>query len=212
MNRLKLNVARMSSRALIAQADLSIGQLAPEPPTEPPVPDMEENVARLVEARDAAFTADKDYEDAKKSLVVLKEARDAATRALRTEHRSMIRTLEGKTRGDLVPLVSTAYPVAKVRSRTGERPTQVTGFRLRVGESDGSIRGRHRAAERADIYEVQVTPGDPIEGPYETKLHSTATSWELTDLPSAARVWVRVRGHGPNGAGPWSNPVRKTVP
>lgn len=212
MNRLKLNVARMSPRALIAQADLSIAQLAPAPPDVPPVPGVEANVASLVVARDAAAEANREYEDAKRALGALKQGRNAAVAKLRTEHRSTMRALESKAKGDPVMLSSTAYPLARAKKRTAEPPAKVLGLRVRWGASEGVVVGRHRAAERTDVYEVQVSTGDPIEGPYESVLHPTATSWELTGLPSATRVCVRVRGHGPNGPGPWSEPVSTLVP
>jgi hypothetical protein len=51
-----------------------------------------------------------------------------------------------------------------------------------------------------------------VAGPWITKLQPTTSRWKLEDLTSGQRVWVRARGIGPNGAGPWSDAVTKIVP
>ncbi|MFN0074841.1 MAG: hypothetical protein ACKVY0_00020 [Prosthecobacter sp.] len=52
----------------------------------------------------------------------------------------------------------------------------------------------------------------PVTGPYETKDTTTASSTTISGLSSGTRIWVRVRGLGANGPGPWSDPATKIVP
>ena len=65
---------------------------------------------------------------------------------------------------------------------------------------------------RAKTYEIQLTTADPLVGPWETKARPTASTETITGLTSGQRVWVRVRGIGTKGEGPWSDPATKIVP
>ena len=57
-----------------------------------------------------------------------------------------------------------------------------------------------------------MTAADPVAGPYATAEQTTASKATLTGRTSGSRVWVRVRGVGPKGPGPWSDPATKIVP
>jgi hypothetical protein len=46
----------------------------------------------------------------------------------------------------------------------------------------------------------------------DQKPASNTSSFSLPGLTSGQRVWVRVRGHGTKGDGPWSDPGNKIVP
>lgn len=64
----------------------------------------------------------------------------------------------------------------------------------------------------ARTFEVQCSTVHPITGPYETVAQPTASSCTITQEQSGIRCWVRVRGIGAKGPGPWSDPATKIVP
>jgi mannose/cellobiose epimerase-like protein (N-acyl-D-glucosamine 2-epimerase family) len=64
----------------------------------------------------------------------------------------------------------------------------------------------------AKSYEVQ-TSADPLSATsWSYKMSATKSSTTLEGLTSGAKQWVRVRGLGAAGPGPWSDPATKTVP
>ena len=91
-------------------------------------------------------------------------------------------------------------------------PGQVLNLTLTAGDMDGTLDGTSDPVPGAKSYEVQITTGDPVAGPWVTKLQPTASRWTLEGLGSGQRVWGRARAVGPNGTGPWSDPFTKIVP
>lgn len=218
MATLKLNLARLNPGQLVELADTVLAKMdpaQPEPPA-PPIPPaiagLEAETASMKTKRDAAFAAKKAYDDAYTGLPVLKAARDAAADELRIEHTAYAAAISAKAKGDPVILAAPGYPLAADKVVSSDPPAQVTNLSLTQGDMDGSLDGSHDPAARAASYEVQLTTVDPVAGPYTTVLQPTGSRWSLDGLTSGQRVWVRVRGIGSNGAGPWSDPATKIVP
>ena len=57
-----------------------------------------------------------------------------------------------------------------------------------------------------------MTTTDPVNGPYTRLPSVTVSSTTATGLESGKRAWIRARGVGPKGEGPWSDPGTKIVP
>jgi hypothetical protein len=213
MAKIKMTLSRMNAGELTDQAEMSAGMLAPAAPATPPIPNVATKVTALTTASAAANTASGNYETAKMALVELKEMRDAAVDELRSKHQALISACESEAEGDPVMLAASGYPLSDgTNAPTTEPPAKVLNLALTWSDTDGALDGTHDGAARAKSYEVQVTTGDPMTGTYVTKLQPTATSWKLEDLTSGQRVWVRVRGIGSKGAGPWSDPASRIVP
>ena len=152
------------------------------------------------------------YEQAKVALAQLKQARDADHDALRVEQTSFSKAIESKAKGDPVVLTASGFPLASSAPQSTGAPGPIFNFTLTQGDAEGTLDGSHDRPAHVTNFEVQVTTVDAIAGPYVTKLSPTASSWHLAGLTSGQRVWVRVRGNGSGGEGPWSDPATKIVP
>ena len=211
MAKLKLNTSRMNPAQLIAKADVVLPKIAPAAPATPPVPNMTARAAALQAARDAAKTAFDAYEAAKAGLANLKEARDAAADVLRAQHNAMGSALEGET-SDPVALTATGYDLAEANTAATTPPETIDNLKLTAGDEAQVLDGSFDPDPLAYTYEVQITTVDPVNGPWTTVVTPTASVFKLTGLTSGQRVWVRVRGNGAQGSGPWSDPYTKIVP
>jgi len=211
MAKLRLNTSRMNTVQLIEKADVVLPKIAPEPPAVPPVPNMTARAAALKLARDKAKADNDAYEAAKAGLPTLREARDASTDLLRRAHSATGSALEGET-DDPVALSATGYDLADDNTAATTPPGMVENLKLTAGDAVETLDGMFDPEPLAYTYEVQLTTVDPINGPWNTVLTQTSSSFKLTGLTSAQRVWVRVRAIGSKGAGPWSDPFTKIVP
>lgn len=212
MASLRLNLSRLNAAQLVALADLVSPKLAPAAPGTPPIPNLSAKVTSLLAKRDLAETADDEYESAKAGLKNLKETRDQAADDLRLEHTSLGKAVESEAKGDAVLLTSSGYPLAADSVQSTEPPAKVQNVALTAGDSDGALDYSYDPTARAVSYEVQLTSVSPIDGPWSTKAQPTASSGTISELTSATRVWIRVRGIGAQGAGAWSDPATKIVP
>ncbi len=212
MASLSLGLSRKSPEQLIALGNLVAGKLAPAPPNLPPLPDMAGKAAALLTATTAAGAANTAYENAKTALVTLKQARDAAADALRVVHSATAKAVESEAMGDPVKLSSSGYSLAADNSTSSEPPPKVANLSVTAGDDDGELDAIYDPAARAVNYEVQITTADPVAGPWVTNCSPTQSRCSINGLTSGQRVWVRVRGNGANGTGPWSDPATKIVP
>ena len=212
MASISANLSRKNAKQLIELADLVAPKLAPTPPATPPIPNMGPKVTALTAKRDLAKAASDEYEAAKVALAALKAKRDATADDLRQEHESVISACESEAKGDPVMLAATGYALASPKVQNTSPPAQILNVTVTAGDNDGSVDVSFDPDGAANTYEVQVTTVDPIAGPWVTKAQPTASGATLDALTSGQRVWVRVRGIGSKGAGPWSDPATKIVP
>ncbi|MBL9130359.1 MAG: fibronectin type III domain-containing protein [Verrucomicrobiaceae bacterium] len=212
MNLISAGLSRKNSGQLIDLADLVIPKLAPAAPATPPVPNIAAKVATLTTQRAATKTAHDNYEAAKAELVALKNIRDEEADKLRLEHGAVISAIESEAKGNVTMAAASGYPLASPSTTSTTPPAQITNLALTAGDADGSVDGTHDPDPLARSYEAQVTTVDPVAGPWVTMAQPTASNFTLTGLTSGQRIWVRVRGIGANGPGPWSDPATKIVP
>lgn len=204
-------LTRKNPTQLITLANLVAPKLAPPPPATPPLPNMATKVAALVTASGLADTANNNYEAAKSALAALKQKRDQTADALRNAHKVVVTGCESEANGDPVLLAETGYPLAAAPT-PGALPGMIHNLSLTAGDMERVLDVHFDPDDDSNTYEVQLTTVDPIAGPYATVAQPTASKVMLTDLTSGQRVWVRARGVGPKGAGPWSDPATKIVP
>ena len=211
MASLALNLNRKNPTQLIALADLVIPKLAPAAPATPPIPNMAAKVAVLVTKRAAAKTANDADEAALAALVNLKQVRDAAADELRIEHTAVASAVTSECKGDPVLLSASGYPLAQ-SPQASALPGQVLNFQMTAGDAEGTLDTQHDPEAQAKSYEIQITMGDPVTGPWTTKVQPTASRETIAGLTSGQRAWGRARAIGSKGAGPWSDPASKIVP
>ena len=214
MAQIKYPLSRKSGADLIAQGKLTSGKLNPTGagPPPPPIPAMVAQATVLLAATTLADVEDAKVEALKVALAQQILVRNAAVDALRKEHAATISGLEAAAKGDPVILAHGGYPVSTGETTPSAVPGPVRNLTLTANEADGTLDGTHEPAEDAVSYQVQITTVDPITGPYHEVLTPTSSTWKLTGLTSGSRVWIRVRGIGPKGQGPWSDPATKIVP
>jgi hypothetical protein len=90
--------------------------------------------------------------------------------------------------------------------------TQVLNLSLTAGESEGELDPAWDKLRGARSYEIQISIDPPTGGTWVHKMSSTKSRCTLVGLTSGAKIWVRVRGVGAAGVGPWSDPAVKIVP
>ena len=218
MASLALNLSRLNPTQNIALADQVLAKMAPvsppppAPPVAPGVPGLAAETVGYKAARETANGSNDAYEQGKIALAALKQVRDADHDHLRIEQTALAKSVEAKAKGDPVILAASGFPLAADPSQSTAAPGAIFNFNLTQGDMEGVLDGSHDRPAGAVNFEVQVTTVDPVAGPWTTRLSPTSSSWHLPGLTSGQRVWVRVRGNGPNGAGPWSDPATKIVP
>ncbi len=91
-------------------------------------------------------------------------------------------------------------------------PDQILNLNVTMGDNAGSVDCTCDPDDKAKTLEWQATTVDPLAGPWVTKKQTTVSSATLDGFTSGQRIWVRVRGIGIRGEGPWSDVATKIVP
>ena len=211
MTTLSPNLSRKNPAQLIALADVVSPKIAPEAPAVSPLPVTAAKIPALKIKRDKAKASSDAYEAAKLALVTLKATRDADADELRDEHRSVVSSVESEARGNVALLSASGYALSAAPV-PATVPGQIQNLAITAGDMPGTLDGTHDPEDNSATYEWQIGTVDPIAGPWTTVITRAVSNVELTGLTSGQRVWVRVRGTGSKGSGPWSDPATKIVP
>jgi hypothetical protein len=140
---------------------------------------------------------------------------DATCGSILADMEKMGNWLEDQTT-DPAKLVKVA-PLRSARTPSGPTP-RVTNLTLSHGDASGEVDGAWNSLGSQGIrtYEIEtiINPlnNDPSVGPWTRQSSVTKSKCTLTGFTSGARIWVRVRAVGPNGAGEWSDPATIIVP
>jgi hypothetical protein len=151
------------------------------------------------------------YEAEKEVLRARKEARDKAIRALCDGLRTEADTVQAVTGGDPARIETTGFRV-KSRPTPVGTPAQVTGLVLRPGPTDGMLKAGWKPVRGVKVYEIEASPEPATAGRWAYTGTVTKSKALLNSFTSGAKIWIRVRGIGAAGPGPWSDPAAKTVP
>ena len=151
------------------------------------------------------------YEAEKDVLRTRKNTRDEAIKALCDGLRIEADTVQAVTAGNPDKIETTGFRV-RTRPTPVGTPGQVTNLALAAGPTDGTLKAAWKPVRGVRSYELEASP-DPIT-PNSWIYKGTVTKSKATvnSFMSGAKVWVRVRGIGAAGPGPWSDPAVKTVP
>ena len=76
----------------------------------------------------------------------------------------------------------------------------------------GTLTASWKKTAAARRYEVQASIDPPTSTSWVLKGSSNKTKALVNSFTSGQRIWLRVRGVGAAGEGPWSDPSVKTVP
>lgn len=120
----------------------------------------------------------------------------------------------GKTAPDEATVLAANLRVA---GKPGPRPVpdKPTGLELTVGDEEGEISGQCNGQPGiVDYHEIEFTTGDPNASGtvWQHADTSKKSVFELKNLPSGQKVWVRLRAVNARGKSPWSDPACVRVP
>jgi hypothetical protein len=158
-----------------------------------------------------AETGVNDYEAEKAVLRNKKNARDEAIKALCDGLRIEADTVQAVTGGDPDKIETTGFRVRTHPTPVGT-PAQVTNLVLAAGPDDGTLKAAWKPVRGVKSYELEASPDPMTPTSWIYKGTVTKSKATVNSFVSGAKVWVRVRGIGAAGPGPWSDPAVKTVP
>jgi len=94
-------------------------------------------------------------------------------------------------------------------------PAQPTGLELRMGDADGEISGQCNGQPGiVDYHEIQFTTSDPLSATPNWQHADTSkkSRFDLENMPTGQKIWVRLRACNARGKSNWSDPVSIRVP
>ena len=162
----------------------------------------------LIAAAEAGINA---YEAEKDVLRNKKNMRDEAIKALCDGLRLEADTVQAVTHGDPDKIETTGFRVRAHPTPVGT-PAQVTNLVLAPGPADGTLKATWRPVRGVRSYEIEASPDPITPSSWIYKGAVTKSKATVNSFASGAKIWVRVRGIGAAGPGPWSDPAVKVVP
>jgi hypothetical protein len=162
----------------------------------------------LIAAADTGVNA---YEAEKDVLRTRKNARDEAIKALCDGLRAEADAVQAVTCGDPDKIETTGFRVRAQPTSVGT-PAPVTNLVLAAGPVDGTLKAAWKPVRGIRSYELEASPDPATPASWSFKGTVTKSKATVNSFTSGARVWLRVRGIGTAGPGPWSDPAVKIVP
>ena len=106
---------------------------------------------------------------------------------------------------------------ARLKNKPAPRPApgMPQNLQLSAGDEDGELTGQCDGQPgRIDLLEIEYTETDPnlAATTWTPTTPSLRTTFDIKNLPSGKKVWVRVRAGNTTGKFPWSDPACKRVP
>lgn len=169
------------------------------------------SIVTLTAVVDAADAADAAVDAAELALKQLRLDRDAKIDAAVALYDQEASTAEGATGGNEVKLVGLGFELQKDKEAIGALGIP-QDLRASAGDVDGSLDCIVDALYGADSYEWQTATNPNDAASWVPRATTTQSSGRLAGLPSGTRHYVRVRGIGTIGSGPWSDVASKMVP
>lgn len=151
------------------------------------------------------------YEAEKDVLRARKKVRDEAIRALCDGLRIEADTVQAVTGGNPDKIETAGFRIRSRPTPVGT-PAKVTNLVLVPGPADGTLKAAWKPVRGVGSYELEASPDPMTPTSWIYKGAVTKSKATVNSFVSGAKVWLRVRGIGAAGPGPWSDPAVKTVP
>ena len=143
------------------------------------------------------------------------QARTAAVAARRAELEGLLSALASNL--NLVPsvteemLATTGFEFRKDSVRTGADVDAPADVRVKPTGMTGELEVRCKPVDRARSYQLQYTQ-NAQSGPWiDGGIFASTRGMKVDGLERGKDYWVRIRGVGANGEGPWSDPATAMV-
>jgi hypothetical protein len=207
MDKVKLNLRSLSPEELAGLANNIVTAMTGNANFPTPNPTLA-SVGGLIDALQIKIAAQTAAASAAKlATSERKTAEDALGDALR----QLAAYVENASGGDQVKIESAGMQVRSGSGSIGEL-AQVSNLSVSEGDDDGELDAQWDRVYGAKSYEVQTSADPNVAGSWVLKMTATKSRCSISGLTSGNRVWVRVRGMGAAGPGPWSDPAGKVVP
>jgi hypothetical protein len=121
-------------------------------------------------------------------------------------------TVEAVTHGDKEKILLIGFRVIDDEPATPSAVHKPENVNVTSSDYEGGLDVACDRDPQAKTYEAETTETPDVEASWAKHTGTTKSTIHLTGLPSGKRVFVRMRGIGPTGAGPWSDPISKMVP
>jgi hypothetical protein len=175
------------------------------------VPDPNPTLPALQTLITTAETGVHSYEAEKEVLRARKKVRDEAIKALCDGLRIEADTVQAVTGGQADKIETTGFRI-RLRPTPVGTPAKATNLVLTPGPTDGTLKAAWKPVRGVRSYELEASPDPMTPASWIFKGTVTKSKATVNSFTSGAKVWLRVRGIGAAGPGPWSDPAGKTVP
>jgi hypothetical protein len=128
---------------------------------------------------------------------------DNATKAFQATVRSYQFYVNSKANGDIEVILGSGFDVSKEPTPVGEMPKATLRWVRNTGK-EGEVKIRVNSIRGKQFFEVQYRIASP-EVPFDQSMSVRPCIFLLNGLSSLRRYAIRVRAHGPNGPGAWSD-------
>ena len=162
----------------------------------------------LIAAAESGLNA---YEAEKDMLRARKKVRDDAINALCDGLRIEADTVQALIGGNPDKIETTGFRIRSRPTPVGI-PAKTVNLVVAAGPADGTLKAAWKPVRGVRSYELEASPDPMTPAGWIYKGTVTKSKATVNSFASGAKVWVRVRGIGAAGPGPWSDPTVKTVP
>ena len=205
--KVKLELALLTVLELIALAHLVVTRMTGNAEFTTPDPALND----LATAADDLEAAKLKVDEAKNKLAQAVSEQSTAQNALKELLTLEAAYVELKSRGVKEVIESAGMKVQDEAAPVGEMP-KVENLNLSSGDGSGEIDAHWNSVAKRKNYTVQVTPDPIVAANWVTVGNPTKSSFTITGLTTANKMWVRVCANATDGAGAFSDPAFIVVP
>jgi len=206
-------IARNSSRLPIKQRSAKFGTIIKGIEDNPTfVPTPKPSLATLQAAQAKSVASIQKVDDLEVELAAARAEMHADIDAVKDLVEEEIPTVESATGGDKAKILALGYDVLDETPNSAPEVQKLERFTVTAGDDEGELDWSSDRDPAARMVETETTETPDVAGSWKKHTPTTKSSGTISGLPSGKRVYVRARGIGKNGPGPWSDVISKIVP
>ena len=206
-------IARNSSRLPIKQRSAKFGTIIKGIEDNPTfVPTPKPSLATLQAAQAKSVASIQKVDDLEVELAAARAEMHADIDAVKDLVEEEIPTVESATGGDKAKILALGYDVLDETPNSAPEVQKLERFTVTAGDNEGELDWSSDRDPAARMVETETTESPDVPSSWRKNTPTTKSSGTIPGLPSGKRVYVRARGIGKNGPGPWSDVISKIVP